>query len=54
MQYASAALATPKGKDSFDYGVASGTFLAYEDMINFVSELVEKEAQAEIDKEKNS
>ena len=47
MESAQAALLTPQDKTEFGYGVASGTFQAYEQMLADINDMLEEEAKAE-------
>lgn len=44
---AHAVLLTPPGKAAFDFGVVSGTYRAYEQMLADIADLLEEEAKAE-------
>jgi hypothetical protein len=53
MESARAVLLTPPGKEAFDFGVASGTFKAYEQMLEDINELLEDEKRDEKRRESN-
>lgn len=44
-EHAVHALAKPRGKKGFDYGVASGRYLAFEDVRRAISVLLEEDAR---------
>lgn len=46
-QHAAAALATPRGKKAFDYGQASGRYLAYQEMFETITNRLEEEAESD-------
>lgn len=54
MESARAVLLTPPGKEAFDFGVASGTYRAYEQMLLDISEMLDEEKQAEKRREKET
>lgn len=44
-EHAQAALARPAGKEAFDYGAASGRYLAYQTVLDAINEALEAEAR---------
>jgi hypothetical protein len=50
--HAHAALAKPRGKDGFDYGVASGRYLAFEEVRRAIEELLEEDARNDREEER--
>lgn len=48
-----AGVMTPKGKEAFDFGVVSGTALAYEQMLEDIEALTEADANREKEREKS-
>jgi hypothetical protein len=47
IEFARSDLSVPTGKKGFDYGVACGTFKAYEQMLLDIESLLEEEKEAE-------
>lgn len=49
-EFAHATLTSREKKESFDFGVAVGTYSAYEQMLRDINATMEQEAEAEKDK----
>ncbi len=47
LEFARSNLSIPNGKKGFDYGVACGTYLAYEQMSQDIDAMLEQEAANE-------
>jgi hypothetical protein len=53
LEFAVANLSVPQGKKGFDYGVACGTHLAYETMLQDIEGLLAEDKQKEKKREEN-
>jgi hypothetical protein len=53
IEFARSDLSVPKGKKGFDYGVACGTFVAYETMLQDIEGLLAEDKAKEKKREEN-